>query len=116
MRRVYNSLIFSKELDRERACGCERETLICMYKRWMKLDKDFLNKSSRKYDISKIPDVYDSIKYDEVHNSILSNPERKELMRKIAIMNSFVTPMEYGIVTKQKLKIGMSVWVFFNII
>jgi inositol-hexakisphosphate/diphosphoinositol-pentakisphosphate 1-kinase len=39
-----------------------------MLRRWSKLEKDFYNKKKDKFDISKIPDIYDSIKYDLMHN------------------------------------------------
>ena len=35
--------------------------------RWKKLEKDFIL-SNGKFDISKIPDIYDCIKYDLQHN------------------------------------------------
>ncbi|XP_031560375.1 inositol hexakisphosphate and diphosphoinositol-pentakisphosphate kinase 2-like [Actinia tenebrosa] len=43
------------------------ETLELMTHRWYKLDKDFKLKNGT-YDISLIPDIYDSIKYDIQHN------------------------------------------------
>lgn len=46
-----------------------------MLERWAKLERDLKNKKSE-FDVSKIPDVYDSIKYDAQHNSgRLFNPE-----------------------------------------
>ena len=39
-----------------------------MLERWAKLERDLKNKKSE-FDVSKIPDVYDSIKYDAQHNS-----------------------------------------------
>ena len=39
------------------------ETLELMLQRWSKLERDFRMKNGR-YDISKIPDIYDCIKYD----------------------------------------------------
>lgn len=38
-----------------------------MYRRWSKIEKDFYTKS-KTFDISKIPDIYDCIKYDLQHN------------------------------------------------
>lgn len=38
-----------------------------MVRRWRKLEKDFLNKNGT-FDISKVPDIYDCIKYDLLHN------------------------------------------------
>ena len=39
-----------------------------MLRRWNKLVKDFQKKNGQ-YDISKIPDIYDCIKYDLLHNA-----------------------------------------------
>jgi inositol-hexakisphosphate/diphosphoinositol-pentakisphosphate 1-kinase len=38
-----------------------------MGRRWGKIEKDFFTKN-KTYDISKIPDIYDCIKYDYQHN------------------------------------------------
>lgn len=38
-----------------------------MYRRWGKIEKDFYTKN-KTFDISKIPDIYDCIKYDLQHN------------------------------------------------
>ncbi len=43
------------------------ETLQLMINRWCKLEKDFKQEQG-KFDISKIPDIYDCIKYDLLHN------------------------------------------------
>ena len=43
------------------------ETWELMDRRWSKLIKDF-RKSNEIFDISKIPDIYDNIKYDQLHN------------------------------------------------
>jgi inositol hexakisphosphate/diphosphoinositol-pentakisphosphate kinase len=43
------------------------ETLQLMVNRWGKLEKDFKLKCGE-FDISKIPDIYDCIKYDLLHN------------------------------------------------
>ena len=50
-------------------CGGER--LLLMFDRWRKLLKAFHNEKKKQYDISKIPDIYDSAKYDAIHNSHL---------------------------------------------
>lgn len=39
-----------------------------MGRRWGKIEKDFCTKHKR-FDISKIPDIYDCIKYDLQHNN-----------------------------------------------
>ena len=50
-----------------------------MAHRWGKLEKDFLPKTNV-FDISKIPDIYDCIKYDVQHNrSVLQNTEASKV-------------------------------------
>jgi len=44
------------------------ESVLLMAMRWSKLDKGFYIRKQRKFDISKVPDIYDSAKYDAVHN------------------------------------------------
>lgn len=44
------------------------ETWELMGRRWGKIEKDFCTKNKR-FDISKIPDIYDCIKYDLQHNN-----------------------------------------------
>ena len=39
-----------------------------MLRRWSKLEKDFYNVQKQRFEICKIPDIYDSIKYDLLHN------------------------------------------------
>jgi hypothetical protein len=39
--------------------------------RWRKLLKSFFNEKKQQFDISKVPDIYDSAKYDAIHNSHL---------------------------------------------
>lgn len=50
------------------------ENMLMLYDRWNKLQKALCvtNKEEDKsFDISKIPDIYDSVKYDYMHNSHL---------------------------------------------
>lgn len=55
------------------------ETWDLMQRRWAKLEKDFRLKNGS-YDISKIPDIYDCIKYDLQHNQYtLQFPDAEEL-------------------------------------
>lgn len=47
------------------------ETLLMMFDRWRKLERALYVAKEKAFDISKIPDVYDSIKYDCIHNKHL---------------------------------------------
>ena len=53
------------------------ETWELMVRRWAKLEKDFLSKTGV-FDISKIPDIYDCIKYDLLHNITILQLEQAE--------------------------------------
>uniref|UniRef100_A0A673YAT6 Inositol hexakisphosphate and diphosphoinositol-pentakisphosphate kinase n=1 Tax=Salmo trutta TaxID=8032 RepID=A0A673YAT6_SALTR len=71
------------------------ETLELMLQRWSKLERDFRNKSGR-YDISKIPDIYDCVKYDTQHNATLDLEDTLELFRLSRALADIVIPQVRG--------------------
>ncbi|XP_063066207.1 inositol hexakisphosphate and diphosphoinositol-pentakisphosphate kinase 2 isoform X9 [Engraulis encrasicolus] len=81
------------------------ETLELMLRRWSKLEKDFKMKNGR-YNISKIPDIYDCIKYDVQHNSSLKLDNTMEIYRLSKALADIVIPQEYGIAQAEKLDIA----------
>ncbi|XP_078286185.1 inositol hexakisphosphate and diphosphoinositol-pentakisphosphate kinase 2 isoform X2 [Rhinoraja longicauda] len=81
------------------------ETLELMLQRWLKLEKDFRMKCGR-YDISKIPDIYDCIKYDVQHNSALKLEDTLELFKLSKALADIIIPQEYGINKEEKLDIA----------
>ncbi|XP_043833546.1 inositol hexakisphosphate and diphosphoinositol-pentakisphosphate kinase 2 isoform X8 [Dromiciops gliroides] len=81
------------------------ETLELMLRRWSKLEKDFKTKNG-KYDISKIPDIYDCIKYDVQHNGSLKLEDTMDLYRLSKALADIVIPQEYGISKVEKLEIA----------
>ncbi|XP_021097355.1 inositol hexakisphosphate and diphosphoinositol-pentakisphosphate kinase 1 isoform X3 [Heterocephalus glaber] len=82
------------------------ETLELMLQRWSKLERDFRQKSGR-YDISKIPDIYDCVKYDVQHNGRLGLQGTAELLRLSKALADVVIPQEYGISREEKLEIAI---------
>ncbi|XP_016878236.1 inositol hexakisphosphate and diphosphoinositol-pentakisphosphate kinase 1 isoform X6 [Homo sapiens] len=82
------------------------ETLELMLQRWSKLERDFRQKSGR-YDISKIPDIYDCVKYDVQHNGSLGLQGTAELLRLSKALADVVIPQEYGISREEKLEIAV---------
>ncbi|XP_055274314.1 inositol hexakisphosphate and diphosphoinositol-pentakisphosphate kinase 1 isoform X3 [Moschus berezovskii] len=82
------------------------ETLELMLQRWSKLERDFRQKSGR-YDISKIPDIYDCVKYDVQHNGSLGLHGTAELLRLSKALADVVIPQEYGISREEKLEIAV---------
>ncbi|KAM3360919.1 inositol hexakisphosphate and diphosphoinositol-pentakisphosphate kinase VIP2 isoform X1 [Capsicum galapagoense] len=88
---------------------CGSEGFLLMYVRWRKLERDLYNERKDRYDITQIPDVYDSCKYDCVHNSHLKLEDLAELFEVAQLLADGVIPNEYGINPKQKLKIGSKI-------
>ncbi|XP_071747742.1 inositol hexakisphosphate and diphosphoinositol-pentakisphosphate kinase 2 isoform X10 [Lepeophtheirus salmonis] len=85
------------------------ETWELMARRWNKLEKDFWSKNEL-YDISKVPDIYDCIKYDIQHNrDILPSPEAEELYIYAKNMADVVIPQEYGMTRSEKLAIAQGI-------
>ncbi|XP_051978730.1 inositol hexakisphosphate and diphosphoinositol-pentakisphosphate kinase 1-like isoform X5 [Xyrauchen texanus] len=81
------------------------ETLELMLQRWSKLERDFRMKNGR-YDISKIPDIYDCVKYDTQHNSSLGLEDTLELFHLSRALADIIIPQEYGITKAEKLDIA----------
>ncbi|XP_072439718.1 inositol hexakisphosphate and diphosphoinositol-pentakisphosphate kinase 2 [Chiloscyllium punctatum] len=81
------------------------ESLELMLRRWAKLEKDVKLKNGR-YDISKIPDIYDCIKYDVQHNSSLQLENTMELYQLSKSLADIVIPQEYGITKAEKMDIA----------
>ncbi|XP_015674092.1 inositol hexakisphosphate and diphosphoinositol-pentakisphosphate kinase 1 [Protobothrops mucrosquamatus] len=82
------------------------ETLELMLQRWRKLEQDFQLKN-RRYDISKIPDIYDCVKYDIQHNAALQLEGTLELLGRSKALADVVIPQEYGISQQEKLEIAV---------
>ena len=62
-------------------------------RRWSKLEKDFLNVKTNSFNISKVPDIYDCIKYDHLHNkTIFQCSEAEELYTYAKHMADVVIP------------------------
>ncbi|XP_021983355.1 inositol hexakisphosphate and diphosphoinositol-pentakisphosphate kinase VIP2 isoform X3 [Helianthus annuus] len=88
---------------------CGSEGFLLMYARWRKLERDLYNERKERYDITQIPDVYDSCKYDLLHNAHLKIEGLDELFKVAQLLADGVIPNEYGINPKQKLKIGSKI-------
>ncbi|XP_052195947.1 inositol hexakisphosphate and diphosphoinositol-pentakisphosphate kinase VIP2 isoform X2 [Diospyros lotus] len=88
---------------------CGSEGFLLMYARWRKLERDLYNERKVRFDITQIPDVYDSCKYDLLHNAHLNLEGLDELFKVAQLLADGVIPNEYGINPKQKLKIGSKI-------
>ena len=95
----------SNEIDYD----CKEENIVLIYKRYVKLKNDFFNNKKNKFDVSKIPDIYDNIKYDIIHNKDLMNNSAYELFEEVSLLANFVMPFEYGITRDGKINIGLKI-------
>jgi hypothetical protein len=82
------------------------ESFLLMHARWKKLEQDIYHPRKGRFDISKVPDVYDSAKYDAIHNSHLELQGLEELYRVSRCLAEGVVPNEYGTHPQSKLRIG----------
>ena len=82
------------------------ESFLLMHARWKKLQQDIYHPRKGRFDISKVPDVYDAAKYDAIHNSHLSLDGLEELYRVSRRLAEGVVPNEYGTHPQSKLRIG----------
>ncbi|XP_076472834.1 inositol hexakisphosphate and diphosphoinositol-pentakisphosphate kinase 2-like isoform X2 [Babylonia areolata] len=77
-------------------------------RRWGKLEKDFLLKTGQ-FQVNKIPDIYDCIKYDLQHNQQTLQFERAhELHMCSKALADIIIPQEYGITVEEKLHIAQN--------
>ena len=98
-----------KDSNNEIDFDCQDENIVLIYKRYVKLKNDFFNAKKNKFDVSKIPDIYDNIKYDIIHNKDLMNESAYELFDEISLLANFVMPLEYGITRDEKINIGLKI-------
>ncbi len=112
-----NFITMDVETIQSRWCCSETPTLF--RERWEKLFEDFCDVERQKFDPSKVSELYDSIKYDALHNRqfletifVDQSGDKntimiKKLYQKAKKLFDFVAPQEYGIENKDKLQIGL---------
>ncbi|CAM0883363.1 unnamed protein product [Alopecurus aequalis] len=104
--------LWRTEIDMDRmAAGlpCGSESFLLMFARWKKLERDLYNGRKKRFDTTQIPGIYDSCKYDLLHNSHLNLNGLHDLFKVSKLLADGVIPNEYGINPKQKLKIGSKI-------
>jgi inositol hexakisphosphate/diphosphoinositol-pentakisphosphate kinase len=88
---------------------CSDESLFLLLERWRKLERGLYNTRKGVFDISKIPDIFDAVKYDALHSrhwGLSGLPELHAIAKQLA---DVVIPNEYGISPDQKLRIGAKI-------
>ncbi|KAF9429404.1 hypothetical protein BGZ76_001338 [Entomortierella beljakovae] len=98
---------------------CCYESPSLFFERWEKIFGEFADGNRASFDPSKVSELYDSLKYDALHNrtfleSIFVDKDSdtgmgpiKDLYTKTKILFDFVSPLEYGISSTDRLEIGL---------
>ncbi|EGZ28436.1 hypothetical protein PHYSODRAFT_309294 [Phytophthora sojae] len=82
------------------------ETFSLMFERWDKICRDFFSTKTDTFDLSKIPDIHDCIKYDLLHNSSVSWKCGLELFKLAEALARCYVSQEYGMDITEKQSIG----------
>eukprot|EP01083_Nonionella_stella_P080644 221699_1 len=86
------------------------ESPLVMKQRWDKIIEELYDTQRKQFDCSKIPDVFDSCRYDLLHNRhILRKLPLSRLWLLTELLASFVIPQEYGLSREMKLQISRGV-------
>lgn len=84
-----------------------------MRERWRKLLKDFIEKDTALFSISKLPEIFDTIRHDLRKNKaifdLVDAHTRMELKRNAKNLARFVVPNERGITDDQKIEAAKTV-------
>ena len=83
------------------------ETLRELTERWRLLYIRLYDEDEDEFDLSRVPDVHDNVRFDMLHNPHLGLSATLEKLYKLAkLMADCVVPQEYGQTIEQKTSIG----------
>lgn len=83
------------------------ETLLELTERWRLLHIKLYDEDKDEFDLSRVPDVHDNVRFDMLHNPHLGLTATLEKLYKLAkVMADCVVPQEYGRSIEEKRSIG----------
>ncbi|KAI9034355.1 histidine phosphatase superfamily-domain-containing protein [Hyaloraphidium curvatum] len=97
---------------------CCSDSPFLVAERWEKLFEGFCDVERKSFEASKVSELYDSMKFDALHNrdfleAMFGSPDdpNNDMVRKLWYKSrnlfDFVAPQEYGIEKEEKLEIGV---------
>jgi len=86
--------IVLKQVDGTAICGGESSRMI--YQRWVKMYSSFFSSAKNEFDIGRIPELNDCIRYDILHNRELVGEEGRAILEKTRFLSKLVSNLEYG--------------------
>jgi len=91
------------------------ETLNLAYERWANLGRSFESDEEGDFDVSKVPDIYDNIKFDIQHNqsnlTLFKSKTALDLFEKAQLLAHVTVAQEYGMAFDEKVHIGEKICV-----
>jgi len=86
------------------------ETLLELTERWKFIYKRFYDPDEDVFDLSRIPDVHDNVRFDVLHNPHLGLSSTLEKLYELAkSMADCVVPQEYGTTIAEKRSVGVKI-------
>lgn len=87
-------------------CSTSKGMLICS--RWKKLNDELWKAKTKDWDISKVPEIFDAVKFDLIHHPHLV-PSFSALYDIAKLLNDIIVPNEYGYDVPSRMEIGSMV-------
>lgn len=86
------------------------ETLLELTERWKFIHKRLYDPEEDSFDLSRIPDVHDNVRFDVLHNPHLGLTSTLEKLYTLAkSMADTVVPQEYGTTAIEKRSVGIKI-------
>ncbi|GAA94432.1 uncharacterized protein L969DRAFT_97362 [Mixia osmundae IAM 14324] len=111
------------DVDAIQSRWCCGENPFLFRERWSKLFEDFCDVEPEKFDPSRVSELYDSLKFDALHNRVFlerifskeaksdakagSPRELKQLYHHAKQLFDLIAPQEYGLNKAEKIEIGL---------
>jgi len=91
------------------------ETPNLAYERWDTLQRDFYKAKTEQFEVSKVPSIYDAIKFDMQHNyqtlAPFNTDNARDLFAKAQLLAHVVVSQEYGMEAVEKADIAAKIGV-----